>query len=352
MTGMKTTTAALLILITVAALAITAAVFFDRRQSQNLADAPKEQGDFHFALMGDIPYLPEQEPRMEALVAEINSDSTVAFTIHDGDIKGGGQPCDDAVYVREAERFSTFEKALIYTPGDNEWTDCQRASNGFDPLERLAFLRRTFFSDPSRSLGRRPLELDFQSAAYPENARWAFGGVMFATLHVVGSNNNRPLGSATSGDEAEFEARNAAGIEWLRSTFDRAKALESAGVMLVMQANIIEADVFEPSGFAELVAALRSGIEDFGKPVVLVHGDTHFFRVDKPLLGAPPRLENFTRVETFGHPYVNWVRATVDLDDKEVFSFQPRYPDANTPAPTSSGAGVPAVSGVEVTTAS
>ena len=350
---MKRTTAALLTLIAIAALAVAAAVFFDRRQTETLAEAPKEQGDFHFALMGDVPYLPEQEPRLEALIAEINADSEVAFTIHDGDIKGGGQVCDDAVYVREAERFSTFENALIYTPGDNEWTDCHRRSNGgFDPLERLALLRRTFYSEPSRSLGRRPLELEFQSAAYPENARWAFGGVMFATVHVVGSNNNRPSSSTRSGNEAEFQARNAAGVEWIRSTFDQAKALGSAGVMLVMQANIIEADVFEPSGFDALVTALRTEIEDFGKPVVLVHGDTHFFRVDEPLLGRPPRLENLTRVETFGHPDVNWVRATIDLDDEEVFSFQPRYPDASTPAPTSSSAGVPAATGAEVTTSS
>lgn len=324
---MKRTTAALLILTGVAALAIAAAVLFDRHRSQTLADAPKLQGDFNFALMGDLPYLPEQDPALAALVDAINADSTVAFTIHDGDIKGGGQPCDDAVYVREAERFSTFENALIYTPGDNEWTDChRRGGGGFDPLERLAFLRRTFFPDPSRSLGRRPLEIEFQSRAYPENARWEYGGVMFATVHVVGSNNNRPNGSFEAGNEEEFQARTAADVEWVRSTFDRAKARRSAGVLVAMQANIIEGDVFDPSGFRDLTAALGSEIADFGKPVVLVHGDTHLFRVDEPLLGSGPRLENLTRVETFGHPEVGWVRGTIDLSDKDVFSFQPRYP--------------------------
>jgi hypothetical protein len=324
---MKRTTAALLILTTVAALAVAGAVLFDRYQTQTLADAPKIQGDFNFALMGDLPYLPEQEPGLVALVDAINADSTVAFTIHDGDFKGGGQPCDDAVYVREAERFSTFENALIYTPGDNEWTDCHRKSGGgFDPLERLAFLRRTFFSNPSRSLGSRPFELEFESFAYPENARWEYGGVMFATVHVVGSNNNRPTGGSKAGSETEFRARTAADIEWLRSTFARAKVRKSAGVLLAMQANIVEGDVFDPSGFADLVAALRSEIEDFGKPVVLVHGDTHLFRIDKPLLGSGPRLDNLTRVETFGHPDVDWVRGTIDLSDKNVFSFQPRYP--------------------------
>jgi len=35
--------------------------------------------------------------------------------------------------------------------------------------------------------------------------------------------------------------------------------------------------------------------------VAYVHGDSHYFRVDKPFLDAKGRrLENFTRVETFG----------------------------------------------------
>lgn len=39
----------------------------------------------------------------------------------------------------------------------------------------------------------------------------------------------------------------------------------------------------------------------FGKPVAYVHGDSHYFRIDKPLLDANGiRALNFTRVETFG----------------------------------------------------
>jgi hypothetical protein len=39
----------------------------------------------------------------------------------------------------------------------------------------------------------------------------------------------------------------------------------------------------------------------FRRPVAYVHGDSHYMRVDKPFLDARGRrLENFTRVETFG----------------------------------------------------
>jgi hypothetical protein len=65
----------------------------------------------------------------------------------------------------------------------------------------------------------------------------------------------------------------------------------------------------------------------FAKPVVLVHGDSHYFRIDQPLLGSRSkrRIENFTRVETFGNPDVHWLKASVDSRDPNVFTFRPQY---------------------------
>ncbi len=54
--------------------------------------------------------------------------------------------------------------ALVYTPGDNEWTDCHRSNNGkYDPLERLAALRNGFFLFPNVTLGGRQLPLFTQA---------------------------------------------------------------------------------------------------------------------------------------------------------------------------------------------
>jgi Phosphodiester glycosidase len=90
------------------------------------------------------------------------------------------------------------------------------------PLNRLALVRSTFFSD-GNSLGEKEIRLQRQSAQYPENTRWSRGGVTFAMLHVVGSNNNRlttlPSGTVV-GNDAEYEARNTANIAWMRETFD------------------------------------------------------------------------------------------------------------------------------------
>ena len=70
---------------------------------------------------------------------------------------------------------------------------------------------------------------------------------------------------------------------------------------------------------------------DFKGPVVLVHGDSHYFRIDKPLVGSRTRrrIENFTRVETFGDPDAHWVRVTANPRDPDVFTFQPEIVKGN-----------------------
>jgi hypothetical protein len=286
-----------------------------------------DRSRFEFALIGDVPYTAIHETQYENMLAEINGEH-VAFTVHDGDIKSGSTLCADAVYTTELARFERFQRPLIYTPGDNEWTDCHRANNGsYDPLERLTLLRSVLFADPATSHGVRELELTHQGPAYPENARWAYGRVTFATIHVVGSNNN--LGRTPEND-AEYAARNTANRAWLSETFDQATAAGNRGIMFVIQANPFEANTAVPSGFDDFINTLRQETLAFDGQVVLVHGDTHTIRIDKPLLtDAGVRIENFTRVETFGNPDAHWVRVSVDAHDPEVFSYQMEIVAAN-----------------------
>jgi hypothetical protein len=182
-------------------------------------------GRFTFALIGDMPYGPEGELKFPNVIADINSDRNLSFVVHDGDIKNGSSLCDNAMFFNRLALFNEFEQPFVYVPGDNEWTDCHRANNGsYDPLERLAFLRGLFFPD-DQSLGARTMTLERQSANpayadYPENVRWVVKNVMFAGLHIVGSNNN--LGRTATAD-AEYAARNAANLAWLAGTFARAR---------------------------------------------------------------------------------------------------------------------------------
>src|SRR5688572_18450598 len=111
---------------------------------------------FAFALIGDTPYGASREPAFERLIVEVNGDEDVDFVMHAGDIKAGSEMCSDALIERRFEMYQRFRTPFVFTPGDNEWTDCHRSNNGaYYPLERLAFLRATFFPKAGVTTGGR-----------------------------------------------------------------------------------------------------------------------------------------------------------------------------------------------------
>jgi hypothetical protein len=333
--------------------------------------AHEEDGNDTYAigLWGDLPYSDVQATiGIPNLIADMNA-HRLAFTVHDGDLKqGSGSPCDDALYFRSLDMFNSLDAPAMFTPGDNDWVDCDRPANGgFNSLERLDRERQIFFSS-SLSLGRRPMRQVVQTEALclgvghlpvpcVENRRWMVGGVVYATLNVQGSCNNL---CDTAPDPVEYAARNAADIRWLHETFAFAIARNAAAVMLISQANpgwdladptraplrdprtLAETDG-QPDGFQDFLVALRDEVIAFRKPVAYVHGDSHYHRIDKPFLDTQGRrLENFTRVETFGDNQangtndVNWLMVTVDQRSREVFAYQAKIVPANrvaVPAP-------------------
>jgi hypothetical protein len=281
---------------------------------------------FRFALIGDMGYSEANfavphERQYANVLAELNA-ADLAFVIHDGDIGAGSETCSDTGLQIRLRQFQASAHPLIYTPGDNEWTDCRSIA---DPLARLASIRELFF-DSDRSLGQRTLPLTRQSDvdrtywAFAENALWHFGDVTFATLHVVGSNNNR--------GQPEHDLRDDADVAWMARAFAEATARSSRGLMLVMHANMFNG---RNEGITNaLHDGLIEGVLEFGRPVVMVHGDTHQFIIDKPLRGWNGHpLEMFTRVQTFGTPDHHWVEAIVDPADPMVFNFRQRIVRAN-----------------------
>jgi len=295
----------------------------DKRQERTPGEGEESVPEFELGLIGDIPYTVEEERKTEVLFGEMDSEK-LAFVVHVGDIKSGSAPCTDELFLREKERFEDSANPLVYVPGDNEWTDCERT--GYDPIERLERLREIFFVG-DESLGEETIPLTRQSADYPENVRWSYGGATFLGLNVPGPNNNRDEASS------EYARRNEANLEWMHEGFERAAAEESSALMIVFQANPgFELPPEERTGYNDLLAALEEETVAFGKPVALVHGDTHTLRIDKPMTSSTSGewVENFTRVETFGSPMVGWVRAGVDTSDPEVFTFQPEMVEENT----------------------
>jgi len=307
--------------------------------------ALNNSGKFQIGLMGDQHYDAKSSAQFSNITADMNR-ANLAFVVHVGDI---GSPnfgsCKDETFFKRRDEFNQSSHPLIFTPGDNEWTDCHEAGIP-DSLERLSKVREVFFQN-DQTLGKSTFTLNQQSndpryAKYRENARWVTGNVVFVTLHIPGSNNNF---GRTPQMDAEYVERNAANLEWMKQGFDYAKKNNNLGIMILIQGNPQFQDTWpqrrssvlglappskKASGYAEFLSSLQKEVLAYNKPIALVHGDSHYFRVDKPLIfndksgaGRGRIIENFTRVELFGYPEAHWVRATIDPSDPNLFSFNP-----------------------------
>lgn len=281
--------------------------------------------DFRFFAIGDMPYrVPEDFGRFEKLISAINKERP-AFTVHVGDIKAGKNPCSDAYYEKIYGYFRNFKQPLIYVPGDNEWTDCHReGAGGYDPVERLQKVRSVFYKD-NKSLGQQKLDLLTLNSytgfeKFVENAIWEKRAVTFATLHVVGSNNNLKTDSAATNEE--YKERNAANLFWLEETFNRAKLNQSRGIVLFLHAALNYKDT-EHNGFRDFTRKLRQEALAYHKPILLVYGDHHRFQVDKPLRDDEGKvIPNFTSVMVFGDPDIHGVEIRVNKHYPSLFEIR------------------------------
>jgi hypothetical protein len=272
--------------------------------------------EFTFGALGDTPYTRVEEALFPGLLAGINNED-LAFVVHVGDFKAASAPCSDELFRQRREWFDLVRHPFVFVPGDNEWTDCHGfQAGGHDPLERLAKLRE-LFSGGEESLGRRRIKLARQSPDYPEHARWRHGDVLFVTLNVPGNANN-----ARQMPE-EFRSRSAVVARWLEQSFNLARGDRLRAVVIFMQANPWASPTNRYFGFRELLATMAKETLGFDGEVLLVHGDTHRFRVDSPLRdpASGALVANFTRVEVFGSPGMNWVRIRVTENAGQV-SFE------------------------------
>ncbi len=304
--------------------------------------------ELRFLVFGDAPYTDEQIKELKDTVAPAIQNAEFPFLIHLGDMKGGGESCTDALIQERYEQLmALLPERVFYTPGDNEWTDCDRPSldQRYPELERLDHLRDLIVSWPMI------LRADWEYATqleYPENARWTQGNVIFATVHIVSTNNGR---EEIFLDDIEttldlVDARDRANLDWLRAAFEKARNLGSYGasadaVVIATHVDVskLESKNREPCSAAvrircDAFAAFRDQLlrlaADFKKPVLLIHGDTNPFCLDKkfggntaPLLWRLNALGDYTaplpwRLNALG--YYSEVDATV-------ISFNPFDPE-------------------------
>ena len=313
------------------------------------ASGPQGPGQgYSFGVWGDMPYKKAgDDPKLPAVLQSINQ-SDIAFSIYDGDIKDGSSQCTNDIYTDALKMFGTLVKPVVYVPGDNEWTDCHRLNNGgMDALERLSHIRKVMFPTLN-SLGQSQLPLEHQGKLgekFVENTRFNRGGVTFVGINMPGSNNNLVMNAKECSNKsarkaadcdagnAEYLERDAANIAWLADSFAQAKAQNAAGLVLVVQADpgfdlpetedIDESTAPGFSGYRFFMENLVKQTESFKGQVLFVHGDTHFFKVDKPLYSPTKVLPNLTRLQTFGSPSLHWVKVTVDVNTANVFQIAP-----------------------------
>ncbi|MCW2119250.1 hypothetical protein [Flavobacterium sp. 7A] len=314
----------------------TISVIAQTNSSDQVNQVKPTTDSFRFVAFGDMPYfLPKDDLRFENLIEQLNQGDQV-FNVFVGDFKSSKTKCNDSIYYKMFHYFEKFKAPLFYTPGDNEWTDCRFTNNVRNtPEERLFFLRKLFFTNSS-SLGLHKMKTISESSLpkfkkFVENQQWNYGGVSFATIHIVGSNNN--LKKVTLEENTEFQEREEASLFWLKNIFQTALSNNSLGIVIMIHADIINPEG-DGSGFKKFITELKKNVEEYKKPILLIHGDSHKFIIDKPFTHqniADKTIMNFTRLQVFGETDMHAVEITVEPSTPNLFHFREVWINKNNP---------------------
>ena len=274
---------------------------------------PHSNNALTVAVYGDAPYgmTPTdttQTDKTLAFIAPINADPKVDLVLHVGDIHSGKQFCTEAYDRQIFDFWTAFKNPLIYTPGDNEWSDCHKAAEG---RSRALTAQR----QPRRLRGRRsdrqprsgPLDLLpdpglrwaaarsgcsrrrrtstplTRGTAYVENVMWEQSKVLFVTLNVPGGSNNDAdiwfgAGPHRTRRPRDRRAAPAADLRWLDAAFAQAAHDDVDAVVIQAQADMWDLDskpVTHHADYEPFVASIATHTAAFGKPVLMFNGDSH-----------------------------------------------------------------------------
>jgi len=259
------------------------------------------------AVFGDSPYgLKDADTaQFDAtpdFIAAINADPDVSLVLNVGDIHSGKQTCsygyDDSIY----KLWTTFQSPLVYTPGDNEWTDCHKSGEGSQaPLDNLGFVRELFFADPGHTIAvdepvmtqSKDYDPNYPTdAEYVENVMWEQSKVVFVTLNVPGGSNNDEdnwygVADQTEAQKNEYLNRTGADLRWLDKAFALAEADHANALVIQIQADMWDLDGKPPShigAYRQFIDSIALHTTNFGKSVLLLNGDSHSYRSDNPLV--------------------------------------------------------------------
>ncbi|TXI18686.1 MAG: hypothetical protein E6Q62_06035 [Nitrosomonas sp.] len=309
-----------------------------------------------FAVIGDMPYSDSEYALLEqpdGAIAKAIKALNPPVLIHLGDFKLARASCSDELFKDRYRQIAQLNPhKTVYTPGDNDWTDCDRLSLNFsqryDELERLAYLRQIFFQQDELQLSKDIPGL-IRQQDFIENARWKIDQVLFASLHLPGTNNGRaqihrsPIKDAL--DAAD--SRDKFNEEWLQQLFDTAISQPMIqAVVIAFHADIYEnesdnkpvctAEIrSDCDGYLAIRALISRRSAEFKKPVLVIHGDSLAYCLHQPY----EKIPNLWRLNAPGdRVYIDANRIVFDSANKNK-PFTAMGLLDNKPAPSSCGLG-------------
>jgi hypothetical protein len=332
------------------------------------------------AVYGDSPYGVSPTDDSEtmatpAFIDSVNADPDVSLVLHVGDIHSGKQFCTRDYDQTIFDLWKNDQDPVVYTPGDNETTDCHKKAEGGgaynpatqqidyvidangnpvdyakgDPVANLELIRSIFFPRPNVTLGQHKQLVLSQSLAYDrshpadrkfvENVLWYQNGVVFVTVNLPGGSNNDTdvwygAPTETSAQTQARAERTGADLRWLDAAFLTAKVLHAKGVVIGAQADMWDPEkgAAHQTGYEPFVQSVAAHTTAFGGPVLMINGDSHVYRSDNPLsatasctweLATPCEsvasihpgydVANFHRIVVHGSTTpLEWLKLTID----------------------------------------
>ena len=295
-------------------------------------DHDQDARSFAYAVYGDAPYGTTPTDTSEtdatpAFIRAVNADKAVSTVLHVGDIHSGSQHCTQAYDQQIADLWTGFTDPMVYTPGDNEWTDCHKTKEGGgafnpttgqidyvtnadgtvtdyaggDPVDNLALVRSIFFATPGSTLGSGGLHVLSQARVdnrahptdgqYVENVMWERDGVLFVSVNVPGGSNNDSdpwYGAPKASPQQTTEAANRTGaaLRWLDRAFSTADRIHARSIAVMAQADMWDLDGKDAGHLANyepIVSSVAAHTRAYGRPVLMLNGDSHTYRSDNPL---------------------------------------------------------------------
>lgn len=251
-----------------------------------------------FTVIGDVPYGNTQREGLINLVEKHNDQNTSEFVVHVGDIKKGADPCNEDVFKDVSAILKQLAKPTFIVLGDNEYNDC-------DDTEQALQFWNTYFLQFSENWNFTHTVINQPNRV--ENFNWIQDKTLFIGLNIVGSSVH---------DVNEWETRLTENGVWVKQLVGTHKNNIDA-MVIFSHANMVEAgrEKFEP-----FTSLFRAAALDFGKPILMINGDGHFWIKDNPW-----EEKNITRVQINGG--IDALKVVINSDLENPFSFDNNFLD-------------------------